>query len=143
MLLFGKRRKKEQREIAVQRLLTKILNQHSRALDGFREGPREEVRADLVLVVIIVPSVDNAPDMSRAVTTVTREVSSSGMAIVLTDRLTANEIFLALDIEGEMTYLKAEVRHQSPLGGGLFQAGLRIEEVLPPGEHPDLRSLKI
>ena len=140
MLLFSKNKTKQ---IEVQRLLTKIINSHSRSLDALREGPRGELRVDLAMVVIVVPSVEGRPDRDQAFATVTREVSSVGMSLVLSERLEGRELFLVLDVQGEMKYVRAEIRHQGPLGAGLFNAGVQLTELLTIGDYPELRPLKI
>ena len=140
MLLFSKNKTKQ---IEVQRLLTKIINSHSRSLDALREGPRGELRVDLAMVVIVVPSVEGRPDRDQAFATVTREVSSVGMSLVLSERLEGRELFLVLDVQGDMKYVRAEIRHQGPLGAGLFNAGVQLTELLTVGDYPELRPLKI
>ena len=140
MLLFSKNKTKQ---IEVQRLLTKIINSHSRSLDALREGPRGELRVDLAMVVIVVPSVEGRPDRDQAFATVTREVSSVGMSLVLSERIEGRELFLVLDVQGEMKYVRAEIRHQGPLGAGLFNAGVQLTELLNVGDYPELRPLKI
>jgi len=140
MLLFSK---DKSRQIEVQRLLTKIINAHSRSLDALREGPRSELRVDLALVVIVVPSVNDRPDRSQAFATVTREVSSNGMSLVLSERLDVSDLFLVLEVDREMRYVRGEVRHQGPLGAGLWQAGVQLTEIVTPGDYPELQPLKI
>jgi hypothetical protein len=140
MLLF---RNKRTKEIEVQRLLTKILNANCRALDALREGPRSENRADLTLVVIVIPRVGERPDVDQAFGTVTKEVSSTGMSLVLSQKLNVDQVFLGLEVEREMKYVQAEVRHQSPLGAGLTQAGVRLTEIVGPADFPELAAVKI
>jgi hypothetical protein len=140
MLLF---RKDKTKEIEVQRLLTKIINVHSRSLDALREGPRGELRVDLAMVVIVVPSIDGRPDRQQAFATVTREVSSTGMSLVLSERLEGREVFLVIDVQKEMRYVRGEIRHQGPLGAGLYQAGVKLTELLTIGDYPEMAPLKI
>lgn len=140
MLLFSKNKT---RQLEVQRLLTRIINANSRSLDALREGPRGELRVDLALVVIVVPSIDDRPDREQAFATVTREVSSVGMSLVLSEKLDVSEVFLVLEVEREMRYVRAEVRHQGSLGAGLWQAGVQLTEIITPGDYPELKPLKI
>lgn len=140
MLLFSKNKP---RQLEVQRLLKKIINANSRSLDALREGPRGELRVDLSMVVIVVPSVNDRPDRSQAFATVTREVSSVGMSLVLSEKLDVSDLFLVLEVEREMRYVRAEVRHQGPLGAGLWQAGVQLTEIVALGDYPELQPLKI
>ena len=94
-------------------------------------------------MVIVVPSIDDRPSREQAFATVTREVSSVGMSLVLSERLAVSEVFLVLEVEREMKYVKADVRHQGPLGAGLWQAGVQLTEIITPGDYPELRPLKI
>ena len=62
---------------------------------------------------------------------------------VLSEKLDVSELFLVIEVEREMRYVRAEVRHQGPLGAGLWQAGVQLTEIVSLGEYPELQPLKI
>ncbi len=73
----------------------------------------------------------------------TKEVSASGMAVVLQAPLHTKQVFVAFRLEGEMKYALAEVKHQDPLGGGLYHLGLRLTALINPHDYPGLEQLTV
>jgi hypothetical protein len=140
MLMFGNKRSKQ---MEVQRLLTKIMNSNCQAVDALHDGPRGEIRVNLTLPVIVVPMIDDKIELGRSFATVTKEVSSTGMSLVLTDHLCSDNVLLAVEVEQSTKYAKAVVRHQDPLGAGLLQAGVQLVEVVAESDHPELSQFKI
>ncbi len=78
MPLFARRK-----ESAVQAFVVSLLNQNCRALQERCEGPRLEGRVNLTMVVMIVPIEGEKFLARRAFTAVTKEFSSSGVAVVV------------------------------------------------------------
>jgi hypothetical protein len=140
MLLFGKQRNQQ---IEIQRLLTKIINAHCPALHAVRGGPRGEVRVNLTLPVIVIPQVGREPAADQAFVTVTKEVSSNGLSLVLTERINSDKVFLIMKLENELKYARAEIKHQNPLGAGLYQAGVQLIEIIAPGDYPQMMGMTI
>ena len=140
MFMFGSVKEKESK---VQRLLTKIINSHCLAVDALREGLRDELRREISLVVIVVPRINGRPDLDSAFSTVSREVSSTGMSLVLAEDIASEGVFLVFKVEGDLRYTQGDVRHQTHLGAGLRQAGIRLTEVCGQGDYPELTGLRI
>ena len=140
MLMFDTKRN---RELEVQRMLTKVINHYCPAVAALREGPRGENRVHLTLVVIVVPVVDGAPQLDRAFATVTKEVSSAGMAIVLNQELDTPDVLLAFEEGRQTIYALGTLRHQEPMGAGLFCAGVHFTQMVNPGDYPGLGELTI
>lgn len=132
------------KQIECQRLMTKIMNVNNPQLAALREGPRGETRMDLTMVVLLAPANERGrPDFDRVVSTVTKEISTSGMAVVLHEPLEAQEVFLAFSLEGEMKYALADVKHQRNFGGGLLHLGLRLTELINARDYIGLEQLRV
>jgi hypothetical protein len=138
VLLFSS---KEKRRKEAQVNLTKIINQHCPAHGGAHIDERGEWRVNATLPVYVVPIQNNVPDVAAAFASVTKEISSSGLCVVMTRRLEVREVMVAVKSDDLVCYFRGEVRHQGPLGAGLFQCGVQIAESVPSGEYPQLASL--
>ena len=138
MGLFTKSHERE-----VQSFLLKVVNNNCQELRALMDGPRAESRVPLVGVVLVVPLVNKQPAMGQAFTAMTKELSTTGMALVLAEPRGLDEVIVGVRWEGEMTYLRAKTRHLNPLGGGFFQLGLQVTSLVHPGDFPQLDSVSI
>ena len=136
MRLFS--RNKEQ---AVQSFVSRIVNNNCPEQKALIDGPRLEGRVNLTLVVHIVPLVNKDPVTKRAFAAVTKEFSTTGVAVVLDQPMGLDEVFVGFRWEGEMTWVRAKAKHLNPMGAGFFQLGLRLKEVVHAGDYPELASL--
>jgi len=124
-----------------QRLLVRIVNGRNKDVESHIEGPREDRRVNLTLPVWVVPLDGGKPRMADAFTTVTREVSASGMSLVVQQPFSPGEVIVALRAEGQPLYLRGRIRHVDPLGAGIWHAGVDVAEVVEPIDCPELASL--
>ncbi|MFW5693055.1 MAG: hypothetical protein ACOCWL_02460 [Thermoguttaceae bacterium] len=138
MPLFAKNHTRE-----VQSFLLKVVNNNCQELQSLMDGPRSETRVPLVGVVLVVPVVNKQPAMGQAFTAVTKELSTTGMALVLSEPRGLDEVIVGVRWEGDMTYLLAKAKHLNPLGGGFFQLGLHATSMAHPGDYPQLESVSI
>jgi hypothetical protein len=127
--------------MAVQSFILKIVNSHFPEIEALKEGPRLEGRLNLVVVVLVVPIEKRKPVVSQAFPAVTKEFSTSGVALVLSGPCGLDEVALGFRWEGEITWVRASAKHLSPLGGGFYQLGFRLTEILPSADYPELRPL--
>jgi hypothetical protein len=139
MRLFQRKDKSQ----AVQSLLLKIVNNNCSRLDELREGPRLEQRVRLSVVVLIVPLVEKQPDMAKAFAAVTKEFSTNGLAAVLQEPKGLDEVFVGFRCENELVWARAVAKHLSPMGGGFFQLGFRLAEVVHVSDYPELQALSL
>jgi hypothetical protein len=129
------------RDTKVKSFVLKLVNNHCPGLKALAEGPRLDSRVTVVTVVMVVPVADGQIQIDRAFTAVTKEFSSTGVALVLDRPSGLDEALLGFRFEGEMTFLRAKARHLSPIGGGFFQLGFRMLEVVSPADYPKLAAL--
>jgi hypothetical protein len=136
MPLFSKNK-----TVGVRTVILKLVNNNCPELRAMIEGPRADSRVNLVVVATIVPVEGKQPQFDRAFTVVTKEFSSTGVGVVLDRPRPLHEAILGFRLEKEMTFLRAEAKHLSPLGGGFFQLGFRLTEVVSVNDYPELRSV--
>lgn len=133
---------KSRRQKEAQGYLTKIVNNHCPTLDAYARGEREEQRLNLTMAAFIVPVRAGQIDVAAAKSTVTKEFSIMGISVVLDRAMDAQEAIVAIQWDGTTTYFRGEIKHQSPIGAGLWQCGILVTEVVPTGEYPELAALE-
>jgi len=131
------------REMEVQSFILKIVNNNCPELQAMIEGPRLDRRVNLTLVVLIVPMEGKKLMVEDAFTTVTKEFSGSGVGLVLHEPIGLDEVIVGFRWEGEMNFFRAKAKHLNPLGGGFYQLGLRLTEMVHTGDYPQLESISL
>jgi hypothetical protein len=126
------------KDVAVQSLIVKLINNNCADVDALYEGPRVERRVNLTEVVHLVPVENKSPAIGRACTAVTKEFSSTGTSVVVREAFPEDEMFLGLQLEGETKWVRAKAKHLRPMGGGFHLLGLRLTEVIHVGDYPQL-----
>jgi hypothetical protein len=136
MSLFSRRK-----DQAVQSFVLKLVNNNCPGLMARLEGPRVDSRVNLVVVVMVVPVQNGRIQADQAFTAVTKEFSNTGVAVVLDSTYPLDQAILGFRYEGEMTFVRAQAKHQGPMGGGFHQIGFQMLEVVLPSDHPELEGL--
>jgi hypothetical protein len=136
MPLFSRRK-----PLDVQSFLVKIVNNNCPELREMFEGPRSEGRVPVVLVALVVPVDKGRPALGQAFAATTKELSSNGVALVVSEARAVDEVFVGLRWEGEVKFMRGKARHMNPMGCGFYQLGLSLEEVVPLGDYPELKDL--
>jgi len=136
MPLFTRHKEKE-----VQGFLLRVANNNCPELKARLDGPRLDRRVNLTLVVLVVPIERNRAVVSKAFTAVTKEFSSAGVAIVLAGPQPLDDLLVAFRAEGELVFIRGKVKHINPMGGGFFQMGVKLQEMVDPNDHPELKVL--
>jgi hypothetical protein len=139
--VFFKTKGRKRREVGS--LLTKILNHNCSEVNNAADGPRTEDRVNLTRAVRIVPYVNGRLVMDASFATVTKELSTSGISVVLKYPVGFDEAVVGVNWEGTMTFIHSFVRHQDPLGAGLWHLGLEFDEIVPAEKYPQLKELRI
>lgn len=129
------------RSRAVRNFVLKLVN--SKSLDSRRvdQGPRLEDRVNLTMVVTVVPLENQRPRIDKSLVTVTKEFSSTGVSVVLSEPHPLDEAILVFSCSAETTFARAKVKHLSPMGSGFFQLGLHMTEIVSVADYPELEAL--
>jgi hypothetical protein len=129
------------RTIDVQSFVLKIINNDCRELEATIEGPRTETRARVCVVVVVVPVENGEPLLDEAFSGVTKELSSTGLALILPEPKTPDHLIVGFRYENEMHFVRGKTRHLNPMGGGFYQLGIELIELVENGDYPSLASL--
>jgi len=127
----------------VQSFMLKLVNNNCPELKGLMEGPRVETRINLCVVVLVIPLDKDRPLLERMFAAVTKEFTTLGVALVLSEPRALDEVVLGFRWAGRMSYVRARARHLHPLGAGFYQLGLQLKEMVYAGDHPELESLSL
>ncbi len=136
MSLFAPRK-----ESAVQAFVVSLLNESCHAVQGQEDGPRVERRVNLTKVVMVVPVEAKKLLVNQAFTAITKEFSSTGVAMVVDHVYGPDEAVLGFRSRGGITWVRAKAKHVHPMGGGFFQIGFRMTERLVSADYPELAKL--
>ena len=138
MPLFTRNKVKE-----IQGFVTRIVNNNCPELKSLIEGPRLNCRVNLTMVVTVIPVEKKKLLVEQAFTAITKEFSTSGLAVVLDGPMGLDEAIVGFRWQREMTFIRAATKHLNPMGGGFFQLGLQLTEVVHPSDVPGLESLYV
>lgn len=97
-------------------------------------------RADLSVGVLIVPLNDESPDIARAFTALTKDVSSTGIGVIANRAVPTSEALLRLSGSSETRLLRTTVRNRKDLGDGWVRFDMEVTGVLDKSEYPQLKS---
>ena len=127
----------------VQTFMLKLVNENCPQLRALMEGPRVEARVNLTLVVAVIPVERGKPAFHHRLNTVTKEVTTQGVALVLSDCHAIDDVILGFPWDGSMKFTLGSARHLSPMGGGFWQLGIKLREIVDPGQWPGLGDVRL
>jgi hypothetical protein len=126
----------------VQGFVLRMVNNNCPELKALAEGPRLDTRVNLTLVALVIPLEGGRPQVRRAFFALTKEFSGTGVGLVVEGPVTTEDALLGFRSEDDMVFVRATSRHLSPMGGGFYQFGMQLEEVVPAGDYSELQSLR-
>jgi hypothetical protein len=129
------------KDFKVRGVVLKLLNSNCPELVPEIQDTRSDKRANLAIVVAVVPVENGKIQGNEAFTAVTKDFSSSGVSVVTERPLPVDQAILGFRAEGEIVFLLAESRHVATMGGGLFQVGFQLLEVVSTGDYPGLEAV--
>lgn len=138
MSLFTRNRERE-----IQGFVLKVVNNNCPELRALDVGPRLDTRANLTVVVVVIPVEGKKIAMGRLFTAVTKEFSGTGVGLVVDQPWALDEVILGFRWEGEMQFVRAEATHLTPMGGGFYQLGMQMTEMVYAGDYPELGTISI
>ena len=131
----------EKKDAGVQSFLLKLANNNCSDLSALAEGPRTDGRVSLVIVALVVPMHKGRPQAKEAFSVITKEISTTGVSVVLNGPIGLDDVMLGFRWEDEMKFLRATAKHLNPMGGGFYQLGFQMTETIHIGDYPELRSV--
>ena len=136
MPIFSRKREQE-----VQGFICKVVNNNCSELENLIEGPRLEGRVRLSIVVLVIPLENNRPVVERTFAAVTKEFSTSGLALVVNSARAPEESIIGFRWERAMSFVRAEARHLNPMGAGFYHLGLQLIRMVSPSQYPELSAV--
>ncbi len=107
------------------------------------EGRRVDSRTMRVVVGFVIPIVDRKPLVDQAFTATTKDFSNTGVAMVVKQAETPEDAILGFHLSAKMVFFRAEFRHTEAMGGGFYQHGYQLFEVVSLQDYPELEPLKL
>jgi hypothetical protein len=133
----------ERKDRSVQSLVLKLVNNTCPELTMWLEGPRSNSRINLVVVAMVIPIENGQPQVDKAFTAVTKEFSNTGVGVIFGHRPGLDQVIIGFMFEGKMAFIRAEAKHTDPMGGGFYQLGFQLTEVISVADFPELQKLSI
>ena len=87
----------------------------------------------------MVPLNDDSPDIDKAFTAISKDVSSTAIGLVANRSLPNSEALLRLSGDAETRLLRTTVRHRKDLGQGWVRFDMEVTGVLDKSEYPQLK----
>ncbi|HEV3417360.1 MAG TPA: hypothetical protein VG056_11115 [Pirellulales bacterium] len=137
MFSFGRHKK----QLDVQALLRRAIDASSPNLPRAEGEHRWDSRANRTFPLVLAAWEDGEVNVAGATTALTKNLSSQGLTAVLYEPLQATQLVVGFWLESQAYFVLGEVRHRTPLGGGYWQLGIELGNLLTPGEHPALEQL--
>ncbi len=139
----------KERERQAQALLSQIARMTNPELVPVQQEHRQDVRRSRVFPVLLTPWEDGVAAIADSVYALTKDVSDHGLALVLQApyRIQMAVVGLvmpspdALDADAAPQFVLGAARQNVPLGGGYWQLGLKLTELMSLDEHPSLKPL--
>jgi hypothetical protein len=123
-----------------QQLLAALGNRNTRGrVDRVEHGHMEQ-RAELNVGILVVPLSDESPDIAKAFTAMTKDVSSTGIGVVSNRSLPTAEALLRLSGSSETRLLRTTVRNRKDIGLGWIRFDMEVTGVVDKSEYPQLKS---
>lgn len=137
MFFFKSRQKRNEVNAFMRRLADRTTPTLRHETDG-----RIEQRANRSLPVLVIPMVEEKPDVSLTSFGVTKNLSSTGVAVLTQRPVTSDTVVVGLwNDEEYCDFIRAEVRYRKRVEGGYWQLGLLLHEIIPRGDYHDLSLL--
>ena len=131
----------QNKKVGVQSFILKMVNNNCPELKALIEGPRLDRRVNLTVVVVIVPVEHGKPVVNESFTAVTKEFSTSGLAVVLDRPVGLDEVIVGFRFEADRVFIRGKAKHLSQMGGGFHQLGFQLTETLNIGDWSELKSV--
>jgi hypothetical protein len=124
----------------VRGLIRQIVDLTSPNLPPLGGESRAENRSTRALPALLVPWENRRPVVDESTYALTKNFSDHGLALVLQQPFRSDQVVVGLWLE-RPRFALGSVRQNAPLGGGFWQLGVELTELLDPAEFPQLEPL--
>lgn len=137
MLWFQPRDK----HMEIHRVIRRLINASTPNRMPLEGESRWELRSNRTIPVLLVPYDHNELSVGELAYALTKNLSSQGLALVLHQPFRAEQLVVCIWSNEQAHFVAAKVRQSVPLGGGFWQIGVEVTELLSPVQFPDLTRL--
>lgn len=102
---------------------------------------RAEDRIDTAIVVAVVPCEAGRPLPKAAFATMTKNISSAGISLIVNRTLAEDGLFVGFPGKSELSFVRATVLYRDRLPLGCYKLGLRMDEVASVDDWPELKDV--
>jgi hypothetical protein len=138
MFSFDDRKK----QLEVQAFLRRAIDASSPNRPPLEGEARWDTRSNRTFPLVMAPWVDGRPCPEKAMTALSKNLSSQGLTAILAAPVRAEQLVICFVMEGQAYFLLGDVRHRTPLGGGFWQLGIELSRLITPAEEPTLEQLQ-
>jgi hypothetical protein len=122
-----------------QQFLAALTRQSGHGKVGRLDEGRSDRRTDLSMGILVVPLNDESPDIAKAFTALTKDVSATAIGVVANRSIPTSEALLRLSGGSETRLLRTTVRNRKELGQGWVRFDMEVTGVLDKSEYPQLK----
>jgi hypothetical protein len=133
MFGFSSQRSRKAKEVGL--LFRRLLNNTVPRVPLEAEELRQASRSPRSIPIFVAPWHQGTPVTGQVTFGTTKEISDHGLAIVLPIQPYYKELVMGMLVEREPRFLRGLVKHCSPMGGGYWQLGIQIAEILEPAAN--------
>ncbi|HEV2971226.1 MAG TPA: hypothetical protein VGY55_14725 [Pirellulales bacterium] len=132
---------RHKKQLDVQALLRRAIDSSTPNMPPTNGEHRWDSRANRTFPLVLATWNDGQVNMDEATTALTKNLSGQGLTAVHFEPLQAKQLVVGFWLESQAYFVLGEVRHRTRLGGGYWQLGIELGNLLTPGEHPALELL--
>jgi hypothetical protein len=138
MFCFGRQKER----VSVQAILRRVIDASSPNLPPYEGELRGDSRVNRSFPVVLAPWVDDQACAADAITALTKNLSDQGLTVLHTATIAADQLVVGFWLESQEYFFLGDVRHRTPLGGGIMQLGIEMNRRLTPLDEPSLEDLQ-
>ena len=131
------------RQREAQRVLVRFLNETNLEAAKVTEDRRSESRTDVSVGIWVFPLRGKTPAVDDAFPAVTKDASTSGLALIVNESISADDVLLHLPTDSEPQLLRAKVCGCRPIGAGFHLLATEIVELLTAREYPEFFGVEL
>ena len=136
-------------EIDVAGRLARLVNLTTPNMLLHGEERRSDTRANRSLPVLLAPWENDEPVVEETTVAITKDLGGTGVSVLLRQPLRMDALVLGFwmpdepgnPVDGSPLFVRAHVVTNTPLGGGFWQCGLEVDEILLETDYPQLEKL--
>ena len=124
----------------VRGFLRHLVDLSSPNLPPLEGDSRSQPRSNRALPVLLAPWEHAQPVVDESTYALTKDISDRGLSLVLGQPFKSLEVVVGLWLDSPR-FVLGDVRQNVPIGGGFWQIGVELTELLEAVDHPQIQTL--